>query len=1022
MEKIRRSMMLFFCLAVLNIGIVYAGIPVYATEAGGDEEVQTPVTFTVEKEGYSLVYEVSADNENVVGITDCEVAVPDELVGEKLCISLDGTVKYEGKTYYVGEIKAGAFKDCKIKKYIISQDIHTVDLQAFDTEDIVALKQITYSENYETKNIVLENFASEAIKYLLFCGGEDAGEKMKEILSVDALPDNVVKVENPEMGVLEVKAEETGHVREDAYLSTAVVSMVDTVTGEEVNGTVSWDDVDVNGSKKKADQYKMDSSQFDENDISLAEYGFTFSAENYIPYSAKIRIANSLIVAEQGDFRLKLELFDSEAGKTATIISCELKDAQSQTDVLEIPQVITGPDGDYTVTKVAGNAFQTLNTVHTYILPNQKIEFAEGAFYDNNTDENRVVLLRVLAESEANLPVIAGSYQKNDGKKNRFAMLFAPAVKAVDLRNRYANTVGWNNADEFLQIAEQAVRTDKLMYGGNKTMDSNVYYDVASGKNTMAYVNTTVQDMTPYKDFLTDANVATTVDWGTNAAYKFNYKDGAQQFDYLIKSAGYISLKKTQSFDPQSASGYTYKYDSTAKALSVTGYKGKETELVLSRSETDAYGTYPVTAISGRAFGSDSYTKLTIPANITSVEADAFVGSNYMKIVVDKNNKNFVAIDDFLYTADKKMLIAAPSANGNISLPEGTEQLGNYAFAGCKRLISVIIPSTVTMIGTSNNGSYTFAWMSNFETIKFSSSKPPVIMGGQMLNSTGIREIWCPTGTKAAYEQALQSVGIYLNENTRLVEWNPTYNTLVSMDGSEVGLLNPPDSTKTYKWTSSNPNVAEVTGSGSQGKVTAVGNGEAVITAKAADGTTYKWTINVSLSEKAYNTSFAVKNVTLGKKDGKKKDQVTVDTVSVPRKTKIKSVKVKNSKIATVKIAKNKTSIIITSAKKTGTTTVTVTDMNGKTATLKITVKKAPTAKSFKLAKKTVTLKKGKTYQIALKKNVASGKLTYTLSKASKKIVSVSKTGLVKAKKKGSATITVTSYNGKKATLKVKVK
>ena len=70
------------------------------------------------------------------------------------------------------------------------------------------------------------------------------------------------------------------------------------------------------------------------------------------------------------------------------------------------------------------------------------------------------------------------------------------------------------------------------------------------------------------------------------------------------------------------------------------------------------------------------------------------------------------------------------------------------------------------------------------------------------------------------------------------------------------------------------------------------------------------------------------------------------------------------------------------SAKKTGKTTVTVTDVNGKTATLNVTVKKAPTKKNFKLAKSSVSLKKKQTYQIALKKSVACQKMTYTLSKA----------------------------------------
>ncbi|MCI8489400.1 MAG: hypothetical protein HFJ04_03995 [Lachnospiraceae bacterium] len=67
-------------------------------------------------------------------------------------------------------------------------------------------------------------------------------------------------------------------------------------------------------------------------------------------------------------------------------------------------------------------------------------------------------------------------------------------------------------------------------------------------------------------------------------------------------------------------------------------------------------------------------------------------------------------------------------------------------------------------------------------------------------------------------------------------------------------------------------------------------------------------------------------------------------------------------------------------------------------------------------------LKAGKKFQIKAKlpKGTASYKLTYTSSK--KSVASVSKTGKVTAKKKGTAVITVKTYNGKKASLKLTVK
>lgn len=107
-------------------------------------------------------------------------------------------------------------------------------------------------------------------------------------------------------------------------------------------------------------------------------------------------------------------------------------------------------------------------------------------------------------------------------------------------------------------------------------------------------------------------------------------------------------------------------------------------------------------------------------------------------------------------------------------------------------------------------------------------------------------------------------------------------------------------------------------------------------------------------------------------------------------------------------------------AKKKGSATITATTANGKTASCQVTVKAAP--KKFSLNKKSVTLKKGKTFRIRVKlpSGTASNKKTY--SSSNKKTVTVSDTGKVKAIRKGKARITVKTFNGKKAVLNVTVK
>ncbi len=106
--------------------------------------------------------------------------------------------------------------------------------------------------------------------------------------------------------------------------------------------------------------------------------------------------------------------------------------------------------------------------------------------------------------------------------------------------------------------------------------------------------------------------------------------------------------------------------------------------------------------------------------------------------------------------------------------------------------------------------------------------------------------------------------------------------------------------------------------------------------------------------------------------------------------------------------------------KKQGTSKITVSASNGKKAVVKVTVKKKP--KKITLNARNKTLKIGKKFKIKarLPKGTASQTLTYVSNKPA--IADVSAEGKVTAKKSGSAVITVKTYNGKKASLKIKVK
>lgn len=140
------------------------------------------------------------------------------------------------------------------------------------------------------------------------------------------------------------------------------------------------------------------------------------------------------------------------------------------------------------------------------------------------------------------------------------------------------------------------------------------------------------------------------------------------------------------------------------------------------------------------------------------------------------------------------------------------------------------------------------------------------------------------------------------------------------------------------------------------------------------------------------------------------KEQYTINTSGMSGKISFKSA---NKKVATV------TDKGVIKGIATGKTKITVKPGNGTKKTIAVTVAKAPT--KVTLNKKSVSMSVGEQFQLkaTLPKNTASCKLTWKSSK--KSIATVDSKGCVKAKAAGTATITVKTFNGKKATCKVKV-
>ena len=361
-----------------------------------------------------------------------------------------------------------------------------------------------------------------------------------------------------------------------------------------------------------------------------------------------------------------------------------------------------------------------------------------------------------------------------------------------------------------------------------------------------------------------------------------------------------------------------------------------------------------------------SLTSITIPDGVTSIGENAFNACSSLTSITIPSNVTNIGYGAFNYC----------SRLTSITIPDGVTSIEEFVFFGCKRLTTITIPSSVTNIGDCGfklcealSDVYYSGTKDNWNSINIGSDN-------ECLKSATIH---CSDGDIIS---TVLPTGISLNKTSVSLAVGASETLSASLTPSNV-------TDKTVTWTSSDESVVTV----DNGKITAVKAGTATITVETGNGKKATCEVTV-IGLSNIDTTFYKGNTT------------TLKTFGLTGKITWKSSK---KSVATVS-SKGKVT-----AKKSGTAYIYV-YINGKKSQYKcrVTVKN-PTLKVNATKAK---VKKGETYQIVATPT-PEGKVTYKTTK--KSVATVSKTGLVTAKKKGTAYIKVKA-NGVTKKVKITVK
>lgn len=183
----------------------------------------------------------------------------------------------------------------------------------------------------------------------------------------------------------------------------------------------------------------------------------------------------------------------------------------------------------------------------------------------------------------------------------------------------------------------------------------------------------------------------------------FDFLDGSEKAVVVYKGKTYAQAdfetlfedveKNTLSNLPEWE--YTEQNDGS---LTVTAYNGTS-ENVKIPAEIDGK---PVTALSLKKVSPTQGVKtVEIPASVELIWSRKF-GETITELTVAEDNPYYRSKDGMVFIKENDSLIAVPQGrSGAVTVPEGTKEIGAFAFSECENVTGVTLPEGVTYISDS---------------------------------------------------------------------------------------------------------------------------------------------------------------------------------------------------------------------------------------------------------------------------------------------------------------------------------